>query len=191
LCASPALSQAPDHLSAEEIAAAIAARPNTGFAYIEDSGFTTPSLCQAQMPSESIFMPEGWINALSQNAKKQYTQYVPTPNDTLRVLTVISKGCANGTPSGPVCDTITRAVLLSDRAGAVTAEAVSQHAMAQAWQNGFGASASCSSLVSQFSMDDVRRVRNGKGEFLIATFNGVTLLKIYTVKQKYLKQLGL
>ena len=40
-------------------------------------------------------------------------------------------------------------------------------------------------------MDDVKRVQNGKGEFLIATFNGATLLKIYTVKDKHIKKLGL
>jgi hypothetical protein len=180
-----------DHLSPEEVAAAVAAKPDTGFVWIVDEGFTTPSLCQAQMPSESVFTPAGWINAMSRNARKQYTQYAPTETDTQRVLTVLSKGCANGSPAGPVCETITRVVLLSDKAGTVTAEAVSENPLAQAWQNGYGASAACSSLVSRFSMEDVNRVRNGKGEFLIATFDGPRLLKIYTVKEKYLKKLGL
>jgi hypothetical protein len=40
-------------------------------------------------------------------------------------------------------------------------------------------------------MDDVARVRKGHGEFLIATFGGSQLLKIYTVKEKHLKRLGL
>lgn len=180
-----------DHLSSEEIAAAIAANPDTGFVYIEDSGFTTPSLCQAQMPSESVFTPVGWINAMARNSRKQYMQYVPSEIDTQRVLTVLSKGCVNGSPAGPVCETITRVVLLSDKAGTLTAEAVSQNPLAQAWQNGYGASAACSSLVSRFSMADVQRVRSGKGEFLIATFDGAKLLKIYTVKDKHIKKLGL
>jgi hypothetical protein len=92
-----ALAQSPDHLSDAEIAAAIAARPDTGFVNIEEMGFTTPSLCKAQMPSEAIFTPAGWLNAQSINAKKQYLPFHPTPDDTLRVLTVVSKGCANGT----------------------------------------------------------------------------------------------
>ena len=57
--------------------------------------------------------------------------------------------------------------------------------------SGFGATAACLNLVSRFSMEDVNKVRKGKGEFLIATFNGGTLLKIYTVKDKHIKKLGL
>ena len=128
---------------------------------------------------------------MARNAKKQYLQYVPSEIDTQRVLTVLSNGCANGSPAGPVCDTITRVVLLSDKEGTATAEAVSQNPLTQSWQNGFGANASCSGLVSRFAMADVQRVRNSKGEFLIATFNGATLLKIYTVKDKYVKELGI
>ena len=180
-----------DHLSPDEITAAIAAKPNTGFVWIEDGGFSTPSLCQAQMPSESIFTPAGWLNALAISKRKQFLQFVPTEEDTERVLTVISDGCASGTPAGPRCETITRAVLLSDKAGTITAEAISQKAIAQNWQNGYGATAACSNLVSRFSMADVQRVRNGKGEFLIATFSGATLLKLYTVKDKHIKKLGL
>jgi hypothetical protein len=180
-----------DHLSPDEITAAIAAKPNTGFVYIEDGGFTTPSFCKAQMPSESIFTPVGWVNALALGKRKQFLTFTPSPDDTERVLTVISDGCANGTPAGPTCETITRTVLLSDKAGTVTAEAVSQKPMAQNWQNGYGATAACSNLMSRFSMGDVNRVRQGKGEFLIATFNGATLLKIYTVKDKHIKKLGL
>jgi hypothetical protein len=154
-------------------------------------GFTTPSYCKAQMPSESIFTPAGWINAQSINAKKQYLPFHPTADDTLRVLTVISKGCANGTSAGPVCDTISRVALLSDKGGKVVVESVSQHPLSQSWQNRYGATAACSALVSQFSLADVEKVRNGKGEFLIATFNGVQLLKTYTVKEKHIKKLGL
>jgi hypothetical protein len=183
--------QSPDHLSEAEIATAIAAAPNTGFVYIEDMGFTTPSLCKAQMPSEAIFTPAGWLNAQSINAKKQYLSFHPTPDDTLRVLTVISKGCANGTTAGPVCDTISRVVLLSDTGGKVVVESISQRPLTQSWQNAYGASTSCGALVSLFSLSDVQKVRNSKGEFLIATFDGSQRLKTYTVKEKHIKKLGL
>jgi hypothetical protein len=186
-----AWAQSPDHLSDAEIAAAVAAHPDSGFVYIEDMGFATPSFCKAQMPSESIFTPAGWINAQSANAKKQYLPFHPTADDTLRVLTVVSKGCANGTAAGPVCDTISRVALLSDKGGKVVVESVSQHPLSQSWQNGYGATAACSALVSQFSLADVQKVRNVKGEFLIATFNGAQLLKTYTVKEKHIKKLGL
>ena len=183
--------QTPDHLSDQEIAAAVAARPDKGFVYVEDMGFATPSNCSAQMPSEAIFTPAGWLNAQSINARKQYLPFHPTPDDTLRVLRVISKGCANGTAAGPACDTISRVALLSDKGGKVVVESISQHPLTQSWQNGYGATAACSALVSQFSLADVQKVRNGKGEFLIATFNGAQLPKTYTVKEKHIKKLGI
>lgn len=193
LFVSPAISQTPssDHLSQEEVAAAAAAKPDTGFVYIQDAGVLTASFCQAQMPSEAIFTPAGWITAMSQNARRQYRPFQPTPDDTLRALTVVSKGCANGTAAGPSCETVSRAVLLSDKNGRVTVEAISQRPQTEAWQNGYGATAACSSLMSTFLMSDVKKVQNGKGEFLIATFNGGMLLKVYTVKEKHIKKLGL
>ncbi len=183
--------QSGDRLSPEEIKAAVDAKPGVGFVLIEDMGFTTPSLCHAQMPSEAIFTPAGWLNAISINARKQFLPFNPTPEDIGRNLTVISRGCANGTPSGPVCDSITRVVLISDKAGTAKAEAVLESPLSQTWQNGFGANTACASLVSRFPMSEVQKVRNAKGEFLIATFNGASLLKIYTVKEKHIKQLGM
>jgi hypothetical protein len=180
-----------DHLSEGEIASAIAAPANTGFANIEDMGFATPSACQAQVPSESIFTPIGWLNAQNLIAKRQYLPFHPTSDDTLRVVTILSKGCASGTPSGPVCETISRVALLSDKEGKVIVEAIHQWPLGQSWRNGFGASASCSALVSQFSMSDVQKVRNSKGEFLVVTFNGTARLKIWTVKEKHIKKLGI
>lgn len=180
-----------DHLSSPEIAAAVAAKPDSGFVRIEDEGFTTPANCTAQMPSESIFTPMGWLHALSDNSKGQYLPFNPSPEDTLRALTVISRGCASGTPSGPRCTSITRVAILSDVGGRVVIEAIVTHPMPATWQNGFGATAACSDLVSKFSTADVTRARNEKGEFLIATFSGATLLKTYTVKQKHIKKLGM
>jgi hypothetical protein len=187
-----AAAQAPnDQLSQNEIEAAVAARPNSGFVFIEDSGFTTPSRCPAQMPSVSIFTPSGWLNALSIRARRQYLPFKPDGEDTLRALTIISRGCASGSVAGPVCESITRVALLSDLGGSVVVEAAINKPVTNSWQNGFGASASCSSLVSKFMVSEVQKVRNKKGEFLVATFSGVQLLKVYTVKEKHLKQLGM
>ncbi len=191
LAATPVFSQSPDHLTPEEVKAAESVPLGPGFLLLEDGGFTTPSLCQAQMPALFIYTPTAWLSALSSNARKQYRQFEPTPEDTLRALTIISHGCANGTPAGPVCDSITRVVLVSDIAGSVAVEAVDNHPVSQSWQNGFGASAVCSSLVSRFLLTDVQRVRNSKGEFMVATFSGGTRLKVYTVKQKHIKKLGI
>jgi hypothetical protein len=138
-----------------------------------------------------MFTPIGWLNAQNLIAKGQFLPFHPSPDDTLRALTIVSKGCASGTASGPVCDTISRAALLSDKAGTIVVESVTQRPIAKAWQNGYGASASCGALVSAFLLSDVQRVRNGKGEFLIATFSGTQLLKIWTVKEKHTKKLAL
>ncbi len=193
LCASSAIAfaQAVDQLSPEEIKAAIAAKPNSGFVSIMDGAFGTASACEVQMPDVDLFTPAGWVNARSQNARSQYLQFTPSAEDTGRYLRIVSHGCVNGTSAGPVCDSITRVVLLSDREGTVKVESLGDEPRPQAWHNGFGATASCSGLLSRFSMADVQKVRNSKGEFLVATFSGPTLLKIYTVKQKHLKQLGM
>ncbi|MFZ0629733.1 MAG: hypothetical protein WA399_16940 [Acidobacteriaceae bacterium] len=186
-----AWAQSTDHLSDTEIAAAVAAPANSGFVDIMDAGFMTPTLCTAQMPSEAVFTPAGWVNVQSALARRKFLPFHPNPDDTVRALRIISKGCANGTPSGPVCDSITRVVLLSDKAGTVTAEAIKQYSVPITWQNGHGATTTCANLISLFSMDDVTRVRKEHGEFLIATFNGSQPLKTYTVKEKHLKKLGL
>jgi hypothetical protein len=191
LVAALASGQTQDHLSSDEIKTAASTPLGTGFLWLQDGDFTTPTLCQAQMPALFIYTPTAWLSTLSVNARKQYRQFEPTPEDTLRALTIISHGCANGTPAGPVCDSITRVVLISDTAGSKVAEAVESHPVSQSWQNGFGASAACSSLVSRFLLTDVERVRNSKGEFFVATFDGPTRLKVYTVKQKHLKKLGM
>ena len=180
-----------DYLSQPEIASALSDGSGKGFVHIEDMGFVTPSRCEAQMPGLSVFTPQGLLRALSQSARKQYRKFTPDPEDTLKTLTVISYGCATGTSAGPVCESITRTTLLSDKGGRMVVEAIAQNPLPQSWQNGFGATAACSSLVSKFSLSDVQRVRNKKGEFLVATFNGPRLLKIYTVKEKHVKELGM
>jgi hypothetical protein len=183
--------QSTDHLSPEEINAAVSGAPGSGFVYISDMGFTTPSFCKAQMPGLFIYTPVGWLNALSNVAHRQYLQFEPKPEDTLRALTILAQGCASGTVAGPVCESITRVALLSDIAASVVVEAIARRPVTQSWQNGFGATAACSSLVSEFLLSDVQKVRNKKGEFLVATFGGSQPLKVYTVKQKHLKKLGM
>jgi hypothetical protein len=131
------------------------------------------------------------LNALGGNARRQYRQFTPNPSDTLSVLTIVSHGCATGTSAGPACESITRAVLLSDIQGDTVVEAIENHAVPQSWQNGYGATAACSGLASKFSMADVQKVRNKKGGFLVATFDGSRRLKVYTVKDKHLKKLGI
>lgn len=190
--ASPApVGQQQDHLSQAEINNAVSAAPDIGFVRIEDMGFNSPSRCRAQMPSESIYTPAGWLNALSIIARSQFLPFEPKQEDTLRALTVVSKGCVGGTPAGPVCDSITRAVILSDPKGRVVVEAVSSHPLSGPWQNSFSVTTTCLSLLSKFAMTDVEKARNSKGEFIIATFRGTRPLKKYTVKEKHLKRLGM
>jgi hypothetical protein len=195
LCSALVSAQTPttptdDHLSQAEIDAAVAAKPDTGFVDIVDQSFNM-SRCTAQLAGISIFTPSGWINARSIGARKQYLPFTPTPLDTMRALTILSKGCAYGSPAGPVCDSITRVALLSDKGGNTVVEAVDTRSIANTWQNGFGATANCSNLVSRFAMSDVAKVRNEKGEFMVAIFSGATLTKTYTVKDRFIKKLGM
>ncbi len=141
---------AQDHLSPFEVAEAIAQKPGSGFVHIADEGFMTPSLCQAQIPGLFIYTPAGWLNAAARSARSQYLQFEPKPEDTLRALTILAQGCAGDNflgSGGPTCQTITRIALLSDSTGEVVIEAVSAQAVTQAWQNGFGARATCSGLI--------------------------------------------
>jgi poly(3-hydroxybutyrate) depolymerase len=163
----------------------------TGFVELIDKSWGATGNCETQEPKLDIYTAVAWLHLLSVNAKKQFLPFKPTPSDTLRALTVITHGCVNGTAAGPVCDSITRVVVLADDSGSKVVEAAENYPLTQAWQNGFGASTSCSALVSKFSQSDVQKTRNSKGEFLIAVFSGSTRLKTYTIKQKYIKQLGL
>jgi hypothetical protein len=191
-CCIALASQTPpaDHLSSAEIAAAEA---SSGGVVEIDAGYLANSNCKGQPPSEKIFTPTGWLSTMSRQAKKQFLPYNPTADETARVLTVISKGCVAPTQAGPSCDSITRVVLISDKAGTVVVEAISQQPITQTWQNGYGAASSCASTqISRFPLADVKKVQNDKGEFMIATFNGATLLRIYKVTAKNVKDdLGL
>lgn len=74
----------------------------------------------------------------------------------------------------------------------MVAEAVNQSLVSSSWGNAFGASASCDALVAKFAATDVRRVSSAaqKGEYFVGVFSGSTLLFMYKVKEKYLKDLG-
>jgi hypothetical protein len=186
-----AQSPAEDHLTPDEVKVAAATKPGIGFVEIIDRDMFVASSCTAQAPEEFLYTPDGWLSALSAVAKHQYLPFNPSPDDTLRALTIVSYGCALGSPSGPSCDSITRVALISDVGGSVVVEALTSHSRPITWQNGYGATAACNNLVSKFALADVQKVRNAKGEFLIVTFAGSTLLKTYTVKAKFIKNLGL
>jgi hypothetical protein len=187
--ASAAFTQSSDNLSAEEVAGAIAQKAGSGFVKMAAS-FGNRYGC-TQWPSISIYTPEGWLNALNVIDHKQFLAFAPTPADMMRALTIISQGCAAGTSAGPQCESITRVALLSDTKGQIVVEAVKNEPLTQAWQNGFGASAACSALVSKFSLNDLQKVRDKDGEFLVATFSGSQPPRMYSVKKKQLQSLGI
>jgi hypothetical protein len=146
--ASAAFTQSSDSLSPEEVAAAVAQKAGSGF--VKMAPGLWKQIWLAQWPSIWIYTPEGWLNALNVRDHKQFLAFAPTPTDTLRALTIISQGCASGTSAGPQCESITRVALLSDPKGQVVVGAIKNEPRTQAWQNGFGASAACSALVSKF-----------------------------------------
>jgi hypothetical protein len=146
--------------------------------------------CKPQSAGIQIFSPEGLVRAMSISAKKQFRPFNPAPDATRRVLTIVSQGCVNDGPIQPVCQSITRVVLLSDSSGGSVVEGIESHVVPDTWQNGFGATEECASLISKFAMNDVRRVLKNR-ELIVATFQGGQLLKLYKVKEKQLKILGL
>lgn len=188
---SSVVAQSTDHLSEAEISTALAAKTNSGAVYIEDVRFLKN--CDAQASALFIYTPEAWLRLLSINAREQYLQFRPGEADRLRALTISATGCARveRMVNGPTCESVTRVILLSDPAGSIVIESFANGSTEKTWRNTFGAAVTCSSLVSRFSMADVQKVRNRNGEFMVATFNGAQLIKLYAVKGKYLKQLGM
>jgi hypothetical protein len=149
----------------------------------------------AQFASIQLFTTESWTAFRAQLARRQYQQFNTaslSEEETLRGLIVVALGGAYGTNAGPQCNSVTRIALISDKGGAVVAEAVNQEAASSSWSNAFGASASCNALVAKFAETDVQRVSAAaqKGEYFVGVFSGTNLLFMYKVKEKYLKELG-
>jgi hypothetical protein len=147
----------------------------------------------AQDPAITVLMPEALIALRSLSARKQYTDYQPDAEDLRRSLTVVGDGIAVSSGSGPICASVTRIVLLSDRTGGVVEEAYSSEPIYKAWHNGFGATSQCQSLQARFALSAVRRVQAAAphGEFLIASFAGGSDAKIYKLRKKHQSKLGL
>jgi hypothetical protein len=149
----------------------------------------------AQFASIQLYTTESWIGFHARLAHRQYQQFDPaalSPTETLRGLTVVALGGAYGSLAGPQCNSVTRIALISDKGGAVVAEAVSQDTASSSWSNAFGASASCNALMAKFAFTDVQRVASAaqKGEYFVGVFSGTNLLFMYKVKEKYLRELG-
>jgi hypothetical protein len=147
----------------------------------------------SQLPSIDVYMPDSWIATERDLARKQYRSYIPSDDDTLRAMTVVARGLATGTASGPHCDSVVRIALISDKAGSVVAEASKQLEVAQTFQNGFGAAVSCSVVTAKFMLSDLTRVRSAanKGNFFVGVFYSDGSSKLYEVKAVYRKDLGL
>lgn len=149
----------------------------------------------AQYASVQLFTTESWIAFRAQVARKQYQRFDPadlSQAERQRGLVVVALGGAYGSNAGPRCNSVTRIALISDKGGAVVAEAAVQEAASSSWSNAFGASASCNALVAKFPATEVQRVSSAaeKGEYFIGVFSGSSLLFMYKAKEKYLRELG-
>ena len=186
--ASLVFGQTPTHLSDEQIKAAISG-PEGGVVQFHD--ILSINGCKAQSREALVFSPAGLLWVLNASARKQFRPFQPTESETLNALTIFGKGCVGRTADGPVCESITRIVLLSDKHGTIVVEASKSEETPHVWQNEFGATSTCSSIMSKFAMDDVKKVQNANGEFFIAIFDKTAPLKIFEVKGKNLRTLGL
>lgn len=186
-CTACAMAQSSSLLTDDEVRQASTVKVgDKGFTFLIDMA---SSECDAQQSAEYIYTPTAWLAVQNYKAKQQFLPFSPSEEDRMRSLTIVSRGCARGSNAGPLCTSITRTVLLSDKDGTQVVEAEVQHDLPSTWQNGFGTSASCLSLLSKFPLDAVKKIRNAKGEFYIATFSGSTRIKVYQVKEKYAKRL--
>jgi hypothetical protein len=183
--------QSGEHLSSEEVKIALSAKPGSGFVQVEDGAFNTSALCQAQMPSELIFTPLGWLNALSSSARKKSLPFRPRPEDTARMLTVVTRGCANQTDAGPDCHPIERVALLSDMHGSIRVEPKVQESTPPLWPNGERSPITCFGVVSRFSIAEVQKLVKPRRQLFVATFLDSQLLKLYALREEDLAKLGI
>jgi hypothetical protein len=196
-----------DFLTTEEVQKAAQSRGGKGvtitagggigqdFAAVLENQSSNQDLHVAQYMSIHLFTTESWIALTAQMTRQQYRQFDPSDiseSERLRGLTVVALGGAYGSNAGPRCNSVTRVALISDKKGAVVAEAHDQLPMPSSWSNVFGASASCDAIVARFEEADVQRVTSAaqKGEYFIGVFSGSDLLFMYKIKEKYLKELG-
>lgn len=188
-----------DHLNADEINSALQApakKHHTEFIDMRaviGSEMSNGTGHGSELPSIDVYMPDSWIATQRDFAKKQYRGYVPTGDDTLRALTVVARGIATGTVSGPQCDSVVRLALISDKAGSVVAEAVNHQEVTKEYQNGFGASAACSVVTAKFMLSDLARVESAanRSNFFIGVFYSDGTSKLYEMKLPYRKDLGI
>jgi len=189
-----------DDLSAAEVQAALAGAGSNHWIKLTDmrmviaSAFMDPSTTLAQEPSIILVMPEALIASQSVRPRKQFLSYTPAREEQRRSLTVIAEGIALGSRSGPLCSSIARIVLLSDRSGDSVLEASSSGPLEQTWQNAFGASAVCQALRASFPITAVRRISSAapNGEFLVAVFyENSADPRIFKIKRRMMKKLGI
>lgn len=148
-----------------------------------------------QEASIHLFTTRSWMAFSAQQSRRQYKQFTPaslTKAEMMRGLTVVGFGMAYGSDAGPQCASISRIALISDKGGAVVAEAIGEDPVPSTWSNAFGASATCQALVAKFAEKDVKRVAAAakNGEYFVGVFSGQNDRFLYKVKQKFLKQLG-
>jgi hypothetical protein len=201
----PAIPVAPmfPTLSETDVRQALAGKGRDHWVKLTDVGHTVGLSLLLAMDSKyssivqnatmTIYMPEALLAIRQESAKRQFLKYQPTDDDMRQAIMVVAEGFAAGISGGPLSTSITRVVLVSDPSGKVVEEAYLSEPLGESWQNGFGATSHGQSLRVRFSMDSVQRVKAAapNGEFIVAVFAGETRLKMYVVKEKFQKKLGL
>jgi hypothetical protein len=177
-------------LSDEEVKAALRGDGRDHWVLIQDMGLFAAQ--GTRVPSIEIYMPEALLSIKSESARKQFIEYMPSPEDRQRSLTVIANGYVGKTPADG-CASITRIILLSDRSGRLLKEADLSQPLEETWRNAFGATTYCQSVQAKFSLESVQKIRAAApdGEFFIAVFAGSINTKMYKIKHKRQSKLGL
>jgi hypothetical protein len=180
--------QLADELSAEQVQLALSGKGKDHWVLIQDMGLMAAQ--GNQVPAITLYMPEAVLAMRAESAKKQFTQYAPAEEDKRRSLMIVAQGYAGKTITEG-CTSITRVVLLSDPSGGIVEEAYLSEPLDETWRNSFGATNSCQSLRTKFSLDSVNKVRAAapNGEFLIAVFAGTVNTKMYKIKHKHQSKL--
>ena len=164
----------------------------TGGPLIDTSGIVWPFI--------ELLMPDAFIEYKSEEAKKQFLEYVPSDEDKAPALLIHAQGFV-GTKIGKVnksakdptgCESITRVVLLSEKKGGIVKESYYSEVIPQTFRSYFGLEDQCNAILAKFLLKDIEEVRTAakNREFYVAVFSGSVKTKTYQIKKKHQERLG-
>jgi hypothetical protein len=183
--------QSEDLLSDDELRLALDGKGRDRWVQIE--GVRWVGGYDDQVPKITLYMAESVLAMQSEGAKREGVQFEPGEEGRRRSVMIVAE-CYAGKTIAEGCNSITRILLLSDPGRNVVAEPYFSQSMEVNWRSqAWGATNTCRSLLTRFSLKDVRKVREAarNGEFFAAVFSNKEETEMYKIEKKHQAKLEL